>query len=160
MSKGQAIYLFYFILFFCTETSGLFASFDRSAWILKPHRILISDYRTDYRVFGNTIYCSFLGEGVHNARLSVLLWLFCHASSLCNAFEQASCAPPARVSLPPQFRHTFCKLALYIATAQEANRFNSFLRILEMQFRRKKKDKNKQKSHKSLFESLSKNTWN
>ena len=66
-------------------------------------------------MFGNTIYCSFLGEGVHNARLSVLLWLFCHASSLCNAFEQASCAPPARVSLPPQFRHTFCKLALYIA---------------------------------------------
>ena len=43
-------------------------------------------------------------------------------------------------------------------TAQEANRFNSFLRILEMQFHRKKKDKNKQKSHKSLFESLSKNT--
>ena len=41
----------------------------------------------------------------------------------------------------------------------EANRFNSFLRILEMQFHRKKKDKNKQKSHKSLFESLSKNTW-
>ena len=28
-----------------------------------------------------------------------------------------------------------------------------------MQFQRKKKDKNKQKSHKSLFESLSKNTW-
>ena len=28
-----------------------------------------------------------------------------------------------------------------------------------MQFHRKKKDKNKQKSHKSLFESLSKNTW-
>ena len=44
-------------------------------------------------------------------------------------------------------------------TAPEANRFNSFLRILEMQFQRKKKDKNKQKSHKSLFESLSKNTW-
>ena len=44
-------------------------------------------------------------------------------------------------------------------TAPEANRFNSFLRILEMQFHRKKKDKNKQKSHKSLFESLSKN-WN
>ena len=44
-------------------------------------------------------------------------------------------------------------------TAPEANRFNSFLRILEMQFHRKKKDKNKQKSHKSLFESLSKNTW-
>ena len=43
-------------------------------------------------------------------------------------------------------------------TAPEANRFNSFLRILEMQFHRKKKDKNKQKSHKSLFESLSKNT--
>ena len=39
-------------------------------------------------------------------------------------------------------------------TAPEANRFNSFLRILEMQFNRKKKDKNKQKSHKSLFESL------
>ena len=108
-------HLFIFFLFFCTKTSGLFASFDRSAWILKPHRILISDYRTDYRVFGNTIYCSFLGEGVHNARLSVLLWLFCHASSLCTAFEQASCAPPGRVSLPPQFRHTFCKLALYIA---------------------------------------------
>ena len=44
-------------------------------------------------------------------------------------------------------------------TAPEANRFNSFLRILEMQFHRKKKDKNKQKSRKSLFESLSKNTW-
>ena len=44
-------------------------------------------------------------------------------------------------------------------TAPEANRLNSFLRILEMQFHRKKKDKNKQKSHKSLFESLSKNTW-
>ena len=43
-------------------------------------------------------------------------------------------------------------------TAPEANRFNSFLRILEMQFHRKKKDKNKQKSQKSLFESLSKNT--
>ena len=45
-------------------------------------------------------------------------------------------------------------------TAPEANRFSSFLRILEMQFHRKKKDKNKQNSHKSLFESLSKNTWN
>ena len=45
-------------------------------------------------------------------------------------------------------------------TAPEANHFNSFLRILEMQFHRKKKDKNKQKSHKSLFESLLKNTWN
>ena len=44
-------------------------------------------------------------------------------------------------------------------TAPEASRFNSFLRILEMQFHRKKKDKNKQKIHKSLFESLSKNTW-
>ena len=44
-------------------------------------------------------------------------------------------------------------------TAPEANRFNSFFRILEMQFHRKKKDKNKQKSYKSLFESLSKNTW-
>ena len=43
-------------------------------------------------------------------------------------------------------------------TAPEANRLNSFLRILEMQFQRKKKDKNKQKSHKSLSESLSKNT--
>ena len=43
-------------------------------------------------------------------------------------------------------------------TAPGANRFHSFLRILEMQFHRKKKDKNKQKSHKSLFESLSKNT--
>ena len=43
--------------------------------------------------------------------------------------------------------------------APEANRFNSFLRILEMQFHRKKKGKNKQKSYKSLFESLSKNTW-
>ena len=42
--------------------------------------------------------------------------------------------------------------------APEANRFHSFLRILEIQFQRKKKDKNKQKSHKSLFESLSKNT--
>ena len=31
--------------------------------------------------------------------------------------------------------------------APEASRFNSFLRILEMQFHRKKKDKNKQKSH-------------
>ena len=44
-------------------------------------------------------------------------------------------------------------------TTPEANCFNSFLRILEMQFHRKKKDKNKQKSHKSLFERLSKNTW-
>ena len=43
-------------------------------------------------------------------------------------------------------------------TAPEANCFNSFLRILEMQFHRKKKDKNKQKSLKGLFESLSKNT--
>ena len=43
-------------------------------------------------------------------------------------------------------------------TASEANCFNSFLRILEMQFHRKKTDKNKQNSHKSLFESLSKNT--
>ena len=43
-------------------------------------------------------------------------------------------------------------------TAPEANRFNSFLIILEMQFHRKKKGKNKQKSHKSLFESLLKNT--
>ena len=43
-------------------------------------------------------------------------------------------------------------------TAPEGNRFNSFLRILEMQCHRKEKDKNKQKSHKSLFESLSKNT--
>ena len=39
-------------------------------------------------------------------------------------------------------------------TAPEANRFNSFLRVLQMQFHRKKKDKNKQKSYKSLFESL------
>ena len=37
-------------------------------------------------------------------------------------------------------------------TAPEASRFNSLLRILEMQFHRKEKDKNKQKSHKSLFE--------
>ena len=44
-------------------------------------------------------------------------------------------------------------------TAPEAYRFYSFLRILEMQFDSKKKDKNKKKSHKSLFESLSKNTW-
>ena len=43
-------------------------------------------------------------------------------------------------------------------TAPDANCFNSFLRILKMQFHREKKDKNKQKSHKSLFESLSKNT--
>ena len=43
-------------------------------------------------------------------------------------------------------------------TAPEANRFNSFLRILEMKFQGKKKDKKKKKSHKSLFESLSKNT--
>ena len=44
-------------------------------------------------------------------------------------------------------------------TAPEANHFNSFLRILEMQFHRKKKDKNnKKKGHKSLFESLLKNT--
>ena len=43
-------------------------------------------------------------------------------------------------------------------TAPEANCFNSFLRILEMQFHQKKKDKHKQKTHKSLFESLSKNT--
>ena len=53
------------------------------------------------------------------------------------------------------------KLKFFFAkdrTAPEANCFNSFLRILEMQFHRKKKDKNKQKSHKSLFESLSKST--
>ena len=42
--------------------------------------------------------------------------------------------------------------------ASEANRFDSFLTLLEMQFHRKKKDENKQNSHKSLFESLSKNT--
>ena len=45
-------------------------------------------------------------------------------------------------------------------TAQEANRFNSFLRILEMQFRRKKKDKNKQKSHKKVCRKTHENTWN
>ena len=43
-------------------------------------------------------------------------------------------------------------------TAPEANRFNSFLRILETQFHRKKKDKNKQRSRKSLFDSLPKST--
>ena len=32
----------------------------------------------------------------------------------------------------------------------EENRFNSFLRILEMQFHRKKKDKNKQKKPQEL----------
>ena len=41
--------------------------------------------------------------------------------------------------------------------APEANCFNSFLRILENAISSGKK-KNKQKSHKSLFESLSKNT--
>ena len=42
--------------------------------------------------------------------------------------------------------------------APEANRFNSFLRILrKCNFFGKKT--NKQKSHKSLFESLSKNAW-
>ena len=40
--------------------------------------------------------------------------------------------------------------------APEANRFNSFLRILENAISSGKK--NKQKSHNSLFESLSKNT--
>ena len=35
-------------------------------------------------------------------------------------------------------------------TAPEANRFNSFLGILEMQFHRKKKDKNKQKKPQEL----------
>ena len=46
-----------------------------------------------------------------------------------------------------------------LETVPEANCFTSVLRTLEMQFRRKKNDKNKQKSHKNLFESLSKNTW-
>ena len=40
--------------------------------------------------------------------------------------------------------------------APEANRFNSFLRILENAISSGKT--NKQKGHKSLFESLSKNT--
>ena len=42
--------------------------------------------------------------------------------------------------------------------APEANRFSSFLRILENAISSGKKQTNKQKSHKSLFESLSKNT--
>ena len=43
--------------------------------------------------------------------------------------------------------------------APEANRFNSFLKILENAISSGKKKTNKQtKSHKSLFESLSKNT--
>ena len=40
-------------------------------------------------------------------------------------------------------------------TALEANRFNSFLRILEMQIpSKRKKTKTNKKRHKSLFESL------
>ena len=42
--------------------------------------------------------------------------------------------------------------------APEANRFNSFLRKLENAIPSGKKT-NKQKNHKSLFESLSKNAW-
>ena len=41
----------------------------------------------------------------------------------------------------------------------EASRFDSFLRILENAISSGKKKTKKQKSHKSLFESLSKNTW-
>ena len=47
--------------------------------------------------------------------------------------------------------------------APEANRFDSFLRKLKNAISSKKTTTNKQKSHKSLFESLSKNaenTWN
>ena len=43
--------------------------------------------------------------------------------------------------------------------APEANRFNTFLGILENAISLGKK-RNKQKSHKSLFESLYENTWN
>ena len=44
--------------------------------------------------------------------------------------------------------------------APEANRFNSFLRVLENAISSEKTNKqtNKQNSHKSLFEKLSKNT--
>ena len=43
-------------------------------------------------------------------------------------------------------------------TAPEANRLNSFLRILEMQFHRKKNDKNKQKSL-NVCRKTDENTW-
>ena len=43
--------------------------------------------------------------------------------------------------------------------APEANRFNSFLRKLENAVSSGKKKPNKQKSYKSLFESLSKTAW-
>ena len=44
--------------------------------------------------------------------------------------------------------------------APEANRFNSFLRMLENAISSKKKTHtHKQNNHKSLFEKLSKNTW-
>ena len=48
-------------------------------------------------------------------------------------------------------------------TAPEGNRFNLFLRILEMQFHRKKKDKNKQKATRACLKVCRKtheNTWN
>ena len=48
-------------------------------------------------------------------------------------------------------------------TAPEANCFNSFLRILEMQFHQKKKDKNKQKATRACLKVCRKaheNTWN
>ena len=64
-----------------------------------------------------------------------------------------------RVSLKLEASWDFFSAKEKDRMAPEANRFNSFLRILEMQFHRKKKDKNKQTSHKSLFESLSKSTW-
>ena len=51
------------------------------------------------------------------------------------------------------------KLRFFLAKdgmVPEANRFNSFLRILENAISSKKT--NKQKSHKSLFENLFKNT--
>ena len=47
--------------------------------------------------------------------------------------------------------------------APEPNCFNSFLRILEMQFHRKKKDKNKQKATRVCLKVCRKtreNTWN
>ena len=48
-------------------------------------------------------------------------------------------------------------------TAPEANRFNSFLRILGTQFHRNKKDKNKQKATRACLKVCRKtheNTWN
>ena len=48
-------------------------------------------------------------------------------------------------------------------TAPEANCSNSFLRIIEMQFHRKKKDKHKQKATRACLKVCRKtheNTWN